>query len=198
MWDRCAELCGSSCLPGLQVRVRRLTFFKVYFFPFGEGLGRRQPNEAFSCWKGNQRLWRKPFLGCNLFVALECYKLLIKELFFGFLNSHRQPLQPSFRDCAPLAPKVGHHIIYTHCNLSCTRYWCSGPYFPASLLPCVAGKRFKNLSFEWRDSDIPWNRYRPYLHKLLTINNYVNCPSNFAFARSIYLFYPPIFEKILM
>ncbi len=24
---------------------------------------------------------------------------------------------------------------------------------------------------------------RPYSHKLLTINNYVNCPSNFAFAR---------------
>ncbi len=38
----------------------------------------------------------------------------------------------------------------------------------------------------------------PYSHKLLTINNYVNCPSNFAFARSIYLFHPPIFEKILM
>ncbi len=37
--------------------------------------------------------------------------------------------------------------------------------------------------------------YRPYL---LTINNYVNCPSNFAFAHSIYLFHPPIFEKILM
>ncbi len=35
---------------------------------------------------------------------------------------------------------------------------------------------------------------RPYSHKLLTINNYVNCPSNFAFARSIHL---PIFEKIL-
>ncbi len=39
---------------------------------------------------------------------------------------------------------------------------------------------------------------RPYSHKLLTINNYVNCPPNFAFARSIYLFHPPIFEKILM
>ncbi len=39
---------------------------------------------------------------------------------------------------------------------------------------------------------------RPYSHKLLTINNYVNCPSNFAFARSIWLFHPPIFEKILM
>ncbi len=26
---------------------------------------------------------------------------------------------------------------------------------------------------------------RPYSHKLLTINNYVNCPPNFAFARSI-------------
>ncbi len=40
--------------------------------------------------------------------------------------------------------------------------------------------------------------YRPYSHKLLTINNYVNCPSNFAYARLIYLFHPPIFEKILM
>ncbi len=40
--------------------------------------------------------------------------------------------------------------------------------------------------------------YRPYSHKLLTINNYVNCPSNFVFARSIYLFHTPIFEKILM
>ncbi len=40
--------------------------------------------------------------------------------------------------------------------------------------------------------------YRPYSRKLLTINNYVNCPSNFAFACSIYLFHPPIFEKILM
>ncbi len=38
----------------------------------------------------------------------------------------------------------------------------------------------------------------PYSHKLLTINNYVNFPSNFAFARSIYLFHPPIFEKIPM
>ncbi len=39
---------------------------------------------------------------------------------------------------------------------------------------------------------------RPLSHKLLTINNYVNCPSNFAFSRSICLFHPPIFEKILM
>ncbi len=39
----------------------------------------------------------------------------------------------------------------------------------------------------------PVNLYRPYSHKLLTINNYVNCPSNFAFARSIYLFHPPNF-----
>ncbi len=49
---------------------------------------------------------------------------------------------------------------------------------------------------------VPWAyttfRNRPYSHKLLTINNYVNCLSNFAFARSIYLFHPPIFEKILM
>ncbi len=36
-----------------------------------------------------------------------------------------------------------------------------------------------------------------YSHKLLTINNYINCPLNFAFARSSYLFHPPIFEKIL-
>ncbi len=42
------------------------------------------------------------------------------------------------------------------------------------------------------------NINRPYLHKLLTINNYLNCPSNFAFARSIYLFHLPIFLKILM
>ncbi len=39
---------------------------------------------------------------------------------------------------------------------------------------------------------------RPYLHNLLTISNYVNCPSNFAVARLIYLFHPPIFEKILI
>ncbi len=39
---------------------------------------------------------------------------------------------------------------------------------------------------------------RPYSHKLPTIIKYVNCPSNFAFARSIYLFHPLIFEKILM
>ncbi len=38
----------------------------------------------------------------------------------------------------------------------------------------------------------------PYSHKLLTVNNYVNCPSNFAFAHLIYMFYPPIFEKILI
>ncbi len=44
----------------------------------------------------------------------------------------------------------------------------------------------------------PAPSYRPYSHKLLTINNYVNCPLNFAFARSIYLFHPPIFENILM
>ncbi len=44
----------------------------------------------------------------------------------------------------------------------------------------------------------PCTVYRPYSHKLLTINNYANCPSNFAFARSIYLFHPPIFEKILL
>ncbi len=37
--------------------------------------------------------------------------------------------------------------------------------------------------------------YRPYPHKLLTINNYINCLSNFAFSRSFHL---PIFEKILM
>ncbi len=40
--------------------------------------------------------------------------------------------------------------------------------------------------------------HRPYSHKLLTINNYVIWPSNFAFARSICLLHPPIFEKILM
>ncbi len=39
---------------------------------------------------------------------------------------------------------------------------------------------------------------RPYSYKLLTVNNYVNCPSNFAFACSIYLFHLLIFEKILM
>ncbi len=39
---------------------------------------------------------------------------------------------------------------------------------------------------------------RRYSHKLQTINNYVHCPSNFVFARSIYLFHLPIFEKILM
>ncbi len=39
---------------------------------------------------------------------------------------------------------------------------------------------------------------RPLQHKLLTINNYVNCPSNFSFACSIRLFHPPVFEKILM
>ncbi len=39
---------------------------------------------------------------------------------------------------------------------------------------------------------------RPYSHKLLTINNYVNCPSNFAFAHSMYLFHLPNFEEILM
>ncbi len=36
---------------------------------------------------------------------------------------------------------------------------------------------------------------RPYSHKLLIINNYVNCPPNFGFAR---LIHRPIFEKILM
>ncbi len=40
--------------------------------------------------------------------------------------------------------------------------------------------------------------YRRYSHKLLTVNNHIKCPSNFAFARLIYLFHPPIFEKILM
>ncbi len=39
---------------------------------------------------------------------------------------------------------------------------------------------------------------RPYLHKGITINNYVNCPLNFTFAHSICLFHPLIFEKILM
>ncbi len=39
--------------------------------------------------------------------------------------------------------------------------------------------------------------HRPLPHKLLTINNYENCPSNFVFARSICLFHPPIFEKSL-
>ncbi len=47
----------------------------------------------------------------------------------------------------------------------------------------------------WRASQ---GRNRLYSHKLLTINNYVNCPLNFAFARSIYLFHPPIFEEIAM
>ncbi len=36
---------------------------------------------------------------------------------------------------------------------------------------------------------------RTYLHKLLTINNYVNCPSNFAFAR---LFRLPILDYIFL
>ncbi len=41
-------------------------------------------------------------------------------------------------------------------------------------------------------------RNRPLPHKLLTINNYVKCPSKFAFAHSSFLFHPPIFEKILI
>ncbi len=38
---------------------------------------------------------------------------------------------------------------------------------------------------------------RPYSHKLLTINNYVNCPSSFALARLNYLFHLPILRKSL-
>ncbi len=34
--------------------------------------------------------------------------------------------------------------------------------------------------------------YRPYLHKGITINNCLNCLSNFAFAHSICLFHPPV------
>ncbi len=48
-----------------------------------------------------------------------------------------------------------------------------------------------------------WFRYRDainrlYSHKLLTINNYIHCPPDFAYACSICLFHPPIFKKILM
>ncbi len=45
---------------------------------------------------------------------------------------------------------------------------------------------------------IDHNRYRPYSHKEITINNYVNCPSIFAFARLICRFHLPIVMKILM
>ncbi len=38
-------------------------------------------------------------------------------------------------------------------------------------------------------------RNRPYSHKGITINNYVNCRSNFIFGRSICLFHMPIFEE---
>ncbi len=41
-------------------------------------------------------------------------------------------------------------------------------------------------------------RNRPYSHKGITANNYVNCPSIIVFACLICLFHPPIFEKILM
>ncbi len=57
---------------------------------------------------------------------------------------------------------------------------------------------FISVMSTWNDQDV--NEYLaklsglsgranwPYSHKLLTINNYVNCPSNFAFPRSICLF----------
>ncbi len=39
--------------------------------------------------------------------------------------------------------------------------------------------------------------YRPYSHKLLTINNYVICPSSFAFARLMYLFNLPFLKNLI-
>ncbi len=74
---------------------------------------------------------------------------------------------------------------------------------PIGQLQCMDGyaPKAKYSSFRpsvpgtciWRVQFPHWFKNRPYSHKLLTINNYVNCPSNFAYARSIYLFYPPVF-----
>ncbi len=70
----------------------------------------------------------------------------------------------------------------------CTRTW--------SVLPTLALLRCCNIaSFPaWERGLVAtcaWcpllHQYnRQYSHKLLTINNYVNCPSNFAFARSYF------------
>ncbi len=78
-------------------------------------------------------------------------------------------------------------------------FLCGFVGWPPSTWPCRIMDRKSRVVF----LQIVWSLekgavYRPYSHKLLTINNYVSCLSNFAFARSIYLFHPPIFEKILM
>ncbi len=79
---------------------------------------------------------------------------------------------------------------------TCTRTtenWYRFVFFSSFLCCCCCCCLFL-LSF------LGYTQYIPYSHKLLTTNNYVNCLSNFVFARSICLFHPPIsiLEKILM
>ncbi len=62
---------------------------------------------------------------------------------------------------------------------------------------CLLGKAPVPIAVQ-SSFEFLYSLIRPFSHKLLIINNYVNCRLNFAFALLICLFHPLIFEKILM
>ncbi len=98
----------------------------------------------------------------------------------------------------------GRYKVYLESELTLTNYFqFQHTFIPAMVkipFPCtITGRQVhRHLKMLYQYIVPSCLSHRPYSHKLLTINNYVNCPSNFAFACSIYLFHPPIFEKIFV
>ncbi len=118
---------------------------------------------------------------------------------------------PALQVC--MVCSAGYHMF--HCQSeNATRRWLGldlagvsvglcGCYFPGAYYAfycdrvCIAYVCVYTVMTQSWVQQIRQFSNRPYSHRLLTVNNYVNCPSNFAFARSIYLFHPPILRKSL-
>ncbi len=82
------------------------------------------------------------------------------------------------------------HTVFTSTRLCCPVWQIdSSPWLPRTLSDWWVALLATCFGIHLISHNLCVNR--PYSHKLLTINNYVNCPSNLSFARSIYLFHPP-------
>ncbi len=95
---------------------------------------------------------------------------------------------------------LGSHLGWNQ-NRSTIYIW----FYPAPSIPSFQETSYRHthplqvhVNQQTHKNTGRFTRYnRPYSHKLLTINNYVNCLSNFAFARSIYLFHRQFLRKSL-
>ncbi len=136
-------------------------------------IGHAEGDAYIVLWKGNQRLWRKPFQGSSWWTRTHSL------LHWG--KSNPQPL--TLRQVEPTASYT--EASRTHSLL----HWGKSNPQPLTLRQVEC---FNHLAtYRWYCSS------RPYSHKLLTNDNYVNCPSNFEFAGSICLFHRPSLRKSL-